>query len=194
VLKYLYNSSNCFSLRGDLKLTNFNELHLYEHEYLTPVVTILRLFFILWRHTECTVKYTNGKWNVKSIQFYLGIRLFRNTYERYTDIPKEWFRLDHFQGYIRNRKSEKDHAVATRRRTRRQTIDDKIAVFQRNELARCIYSHEITNLRKLCSNPAHCEVHLMQHYVIKFISGLRQDGGFLRVFRFHPPIKLTATI
>jgi len=29
------------------------------------------------------------------------------------------------------------------------------------------------------SNPIHGEVYLMQHYVIKFISDLRQVGGFL---------------
>jgi hypothetical protein len=34
----------------------------------------------------------------------------------------------------------------------------------------------------------------MQHYVIKFVSDLRQVGGFLLVLRFPPPIKLTATI
>ena len=34
----------------------------------------------------------------------------------------------------------------------------------------------------------------VQHYVIKFVSDLRQVGGFLRVPRFPPPIKLTATI
>jgi len=34
----------------------------------------------------------------------------------------------------------------------------------------------------------------VQHYVIKFISDLRQVGGFLRVLPFPPPIKLTATI
>jgi hypothetical protein len=44
------------------------------------------------------------------------------------------------------------------------------------------------------SNPAHSEVYSIQHYVIKFISNLRQVGGFLRVLRFPPPIKLTATI
>jgi hypothetical protein len=32
------------------------------------------------------------------------------------------------------------------------------------------------------------------HYVIKFVSDLRQVSGFLRVLRFPPPIKLTATI
>ena len=31
----------------------------------------------------------------------------------------------------------------------------------------------------------------VQHYVIKLVSDLRQDGGFLR---FPPPIKLTAPI
>ena len=30
----------------------------------------------------------------------------------------------------------------------------------------------------------------VQHYVIKFFSDLRQVGGFLRVLRFPPPIKL----
>jgi hypothetical protein len=42
----------------------------------------------------------------------------------------------------------------------------------------------------------HGEVYLIQHYVIKFVSDLRQvDGqvdGFLRVLRFPPPIELTA--
>jgi hypothetical protein len=34
----------------------------------------------------------------------------------------------------------------------------------------------------------------IQQFVIKFVSDLRQLGGFLRVLRFPPPIKLTATI
>ena len=38
-------------------------------------------------------------------------------------------------------------------------------------------------------NPVHGEVYLIQHYVIKFVSDLWQVGGFLRVFRFPPPIK-----
>jgi hypothetical protein len=37
-------------------------------------------------------------------------------------------------------------------------------------------------------------VYSTQHYVIKFVSDLRYVGGFLRVFRFHPPRKLTATL
>jgi hypothetical protein len=40
------------------------------------------------------------------------------------------------------------------------------------------------------SNPAPA----IQHYVIKFVSDLRQVGGFLRVLRFPPTIKLTTTI
>jgi hypothetical protein len=43
-------------------------------------------------------------------------------------------------------------------------------------------------------NPVHDEVYSIQHYVKKFVSYLRQVGGFLRVLRFPPPIKLTATI
>ena len=44
------------------------------------------------------------------------------------------------------------------------------------------------------SNPFHDEVYSIQHYVIKFVSDLRQVGGFLRVLPFPPPIKLTTTI
>ena len=44
------------------------------------------------------------------------------------------------------------------------------------------------------SNRVHGEVYSIQHYVIKFVKDLRYDGGFLRVLRFTPPIKLTATI
>jgi hypothetical protein len=44
------------------------------------------------------------------------------------------------------------------------------------------------------SNPAHGEVYLIQHYVMKFVSDLLQVGSFLRVLRFPPPIKLTTTI
>ena len=44
------------------------------------------------------------------------------------------------------------------------------------------------------SNPVDGEVYSIQHYVIKFVSDLRQVGGFLWVLRFPPSIKLTATI
>jgi hypothetical protein len=42
------------------------------------------------------------------------------------------------------------------------------------------------------SNPSHGDVLSIQHYVLKFVSDLRQVGGFLRVRRFPPPIKLTS--
>jgi hypothetical protein len=44
------------------------------------------------------------------------------------------------------------------------------------------------------SNPAHGYMYSIQYYVIKFVSDLWQVCGFLRVLRFPPPIKLTATI
>jgi len=43
-------------------------------------------------------------------------------------------------------------------------------------------------------NPTQGEVYSIQHYVIKFVSDLRQIGRFLWVLRFLPPIKLTAMI
>ena len=44
------------------------------------------------------------------------------------------------------------------------------------------------------SNPAHGEVYLIQHYVIRFVSDLRQVSGLLRVLWLHPPIKMIAKI
>jgi hypothetical protein len=38
------------------------------------------------------------------------------------------------------------------------------------------------------------EVYSIQHYMLKFVSDLRQVDGFLRVLQFSPPIKQTATI
>jgi hypothetical protein len=46
----------------------------------------------------------------------------------------------------------------------------------------------------LSSTPVHGEVYSIQHYVIKFVSDLRQVGGFLLVLRFPPPIQLISTI
>ena len=46
----------------------------------------------------------------------------------------------------------------------------------------------------LSSNPVHGEVYSIQHYLIIFVSHLRQVGNFLWVPPFLPPTKLTATI
>jgi hypothetical protein len=43
-------------------------------------------------------------------------------------------------------------------------------------------------------NPAHGEVYSIQHYVIMFVSDLRQVSGFLQVLQFPPPVKLSATV
>ena len=42
--------------------------------------------------------------------------------------------------------------------------------------------------------PAHGEVYAIEHYVIKFVSDMRQVGCFLWVLRNPLPIKLIATI
>ena len=43
-------------------------------------------------------------------------------------------------------------------------------------------------------NPVHGEVYSIQHYVIKFVSDLRQVSDFLQLLRFPSPIKLTTII
>jgi hypothetical protein len=45
------------------------------------------------------------------------------------------------------------------------------------------------NTKVVSSNPADGEVYSMKHYVIKFISDLRQVGDFLWVLWFPPSIK-----
>ena len=44
------------------------------------------------------------------------------------------------------------------------------------------------------SNPEHDEVYSIQHYVIKFVSDLRQVGSFRQVLRFPSPVKFTTKI
>jgi hypothetical protein len=61
------------------------------------------------------------------------------------------------------------------------------------DLQLLVQSMPITT-KGVSTNPVHGEVYSIQHYVIKFVSDLRQIGGFLQVLRFPPPRKLTATI
>ena len=44
------------------------------------------------------------------------------------------------------------------------------------------------------SNPAHGEMYSIQHYVIKFVSDMRQVGSFHRILWLPPLIKLTTMI
>ena len=50
------------------------------------------------------------------------------------------------------------------------------------------------NYVHVCNQWLSPQKYSMQHYVIKSVSGLRQVGGFVRVLRFPPPVKLTVTI
>jgi hypothetical protein len=52
-----------------------------------------------------------------------------------------------------------------------------------------VICNTLTNV--VSSNPVHGKVYSIQHYVLKFVSDLRQVGGLLR---FPPAIKLTAPI
>ena len=54
-----------------------------------------------------------------------------------------------------------------------------------------VYSNSSINFKEF--EPRSGEVYSIQHYVIKFVSDLRQVDGFLLVLQF-PPIKLTAKI
>jgi len=53
-----------------------------------------------------------------------------------------------------------------------------------------IYAISPITSKVVTLNPAHCEVYSIQHYVIMFVSDLRQVSGFHRVLQFPPPIKL----
>ena len=59
-----------------------------------------------------------------------------------------------------------------------------------------ITTYAISAYHNLCCEfeSRSCELYSIQHHVIKFVSELLQVGDLLRVLRFPPPIKLTATI
>jgi len=56
----------------------------------------------------------------------------------------------------------------------------------------CMQSVLITT-KVVSSNPTHAGCSIQQ-YVIKFVSDLRQDCGFLRVLRFPPSVEQITTI
>ena len=66
---------------------------------------------------------------------------------------------------------------------------DRIVVGFTTTYAISAYPNNVVNLHL-----THGEVYSIQYYVMKFVSDLRQVGGFLWVLRFPQPIKLTATI
>jgi hypothetical protein len=60
-----------------------------------------------------------------------------------------------------------------------------------------IYVHYhalLVKIKKIVRESRSREVYSIQHYMINFVSDLRQVGGFLRVLRIPPSIRLTATI
>ena len=48
----------------------------------------------------------------------------------------------------------------------------------------CLCNQCLSTTNVVSSNPAHSELFSIQHYVIKFVSDLRQVGGFLWVLQF----------
>ena len=56
-----------------------------------------------------------------------------------------------------------------------------------------VQSMHIT-IKVVSLNPAHGSGYSIQHYVIKFVNDLWQVGGYLRVLRFLPSIKLSHDI
>ena len=68
-----------------------------------------------------------------------------------------------------------------------------IVIFWLLDLQLHMQSVPITN-NVVSSNSAHGEVYSIQHYVIKFVSDLRQVGGILQILRFPPLLKRTAMI
>ena len=73
-----------------------------------------------------------------------------------------------------------------------------LAIFYANAKNK-FYKHIFYLLTAFCLYACEFEsssgkVYSIQHYVIKFVSDVRQVGGFVLVIRFHPPIKLTVTI
>ena len=58
----------------------------------------------------------------------------------------------------------------------------------------CMYAISAYRHQSCEFEPRSWEMYSIQHYVIKFVSDMRQVGGFVRALRFPPPVKLTVTI
>jgi len=63
---------------------------------------------------------------------------------------------------------------------------DSLYVIHPQNYIQFMTTYEITNV--VSSNPVHGEVYSI-HYMIKFVSDLRQVSGFLQILLFLPPIK-----
>jgi hypothetical protein len=57
-----------------------------------------------------------------------------------------------------------------------------------------ITAYAISAYQQRCYKFESLSGRVVQHYAIMFVSDMRQVGGFLRVLRFPPAIKLTSTI
>jgi len=57
-----------------------------------------------------------------------------------------------------------------------------------------VVGFKTTYAKVVSLNPVYGEVYLIQHYMIKIVSDLRQVSGFLLVLQFPSTIKLTAMI
>ena len=76
-------------------------------------------------------------------------------------------------------------------------VKHKYMIINNSSISFCVVAVVVVIViitKVVSSNPVHSEVYSIQHYVTQFVSDLRQVSGFLRILRFPPSIKLTATI
>jgi hypothetical protein len=86
-------------------------------------------------------------------------------------------------------------AISRNRYGVEKTVDTHKILMNAIKIYVCLQEIRDKTMTKVVSlNPVHGKMYLIQHYVIKFVSDLRQVGGFLRVLRFASPIKLTTTM
>ena len=101
---------------------------------------------------------------------------FFHTFEKNILVTvKNWWSLTYGQVYIlRNLKR----------------VSTKVEIFKKENILEKMYQlcSASQHLWVVSSNLVHGEVYLIQHYVIKFVSDLRQISGFLRELPFPPPI------
>ena len=71
------------------------------------------------------------------------------------------------------------------------TLCDKVCQWLATGLWFSLYNIMWSSLSVTCDRSM---VFSIQHYVIKFVSDLRQVCGFLWVFQFPPPVNLTSNI
>jgi hypothetical protein len=148
-------------------------------EYLTSTVSIRSVSLCTW--ISCRIIF--WKKNPTNIEDLITVNSFK-----FVDINYRGFRkIINVRGsirkfiyfYLQNKNNNRKKMLC---------ITFVVLILCKGRRDRMVHTTNVVSL-----SAARGKMYSIQHYVIKFVSDLRQVGRFLRVLRFPPPTKLIAT-